>query len=224
MRLAFAEALKENYEYYLWLNDDTLLEPNALSDLLNIHYHLTERGNPNSIIVGSTRDPVTRKPTYGGAVRSKHWYSNKFEFVEPGQELQECETMFGNCVLIPHSVAKKVGNLDPAFIHTMGDLDYGLRARQQGCSVWAAPGYVGTCSKNSVHGSWADTNLSLYERLKKAVQTKGFPPRTWTVFTKRHSGPFWYIYWFLPYVRALIGYRDLKASSSYCEDIKQEGS
>ena len=222
MRLAFAEALKGSYDYYLWLNDDTLLKSNALSNLLKTHCELTKRDRPNAIIVGSTIDPVTGKPTYGGAVRSKRWYSNKFEFVEPEQQPQECETMYGNCVLIPHSVAERVGNIDAAFIHTLGDLDYGLRARKLGCSVWAAPGYVGICSKNSVRGSWADTSLPFYERLKKVFQTKGFPLRAWTVFVKRHSGPFWYTYWLLPYLRAAIGYRNLSASPSFCEDIKRQ--
>ena len=222
MRLAFSEALKEGYDYYLWLNDDTLLEPKALGNLLNIHHDLTKRGYPNSIVVGSTRDPVTGKPTYGGAVRSKHWYSNKFEFLKPSQELQESDTMYGNCVLIPHSVAEKVGNLDAVFTHQRGDIDYGLRARKLGCSVWVAPGYVGICSKNSVSGSWADTNLSLYERLKKVVQPKGFPLREWTIFIKRHSGSFWFFYWILPYVRAVIGYRDLSASPTFGEDSHLE--
>src|SRR6476619_4525822 len=29
MHLAFNEAIKNQYDYYLWLNDDTFLEPNA---------------------------------------------------------------------------------------------------------------------------------------------------------------------------------------------------
>ena len=36
MRLAFAEAMKHSYSYYLWLNDDTLLEPQAINNLLDI--------------------------------------------------------------------------------------------------------------------------------------------------------------------------------------------
>lgn len=219
MRLAFAEALKKNYDYYLWLNDDTLLEPNALIKLLATHHYLTEHDNPNSIIVGSTQDAATGKPTYGGAVRSKHWYSNKYEFVQPSQELQECDTMYGNCILIPRSVAERVGNLDPAFIHNLGDLDYGLRARKLGCSVWIAPGYVGTCSKNSVRGSWVDANLPVNERLKRAFDIKSFPVQAWTVFTMRHSGSFWFLYWFLPYLRAVIGYKNLNASSTFREEI-----
>jgi GT2 family glycosyltransferase len=224
MWLAFAAALQEGYDYYLWLNDDTLIDPNALTELLNHHCHLTQQGHPDSIIVGSTRDPLTGKPTYGGAMRSKRWYSNKYEFVESTQQLQECDTMYGNCVLIPRSVAEKVGNLDAAFIHTLGDLDYGLRARKLGCSVWIAPGYIGTCSKNSVRGSWVDTKLPIHERLRKLLQPKGYPIKAWTVFTKRHSGPFWFIYWFLPYLRAVIGYRDLSASPAFCEEIKQQTS
>lgn len=217
MRLAFAEALNSNYNYYLWLNDDTILDPNALDKLLTTYYQLIEKGFPDSIIVGSTRDAISGEPTYGGAKRSKHWYSNKYEFVQPSQELQECDTMYGNCVLIPNSVAKKVGNLDPAFIHTLGDLDYGLRARKLGCSIWIAPGYIGTCSKNYVRGSWVDTKLSIHERLNKVLQIKAYPIRAWTVFVKRHSGKFWFLYWILPYLRAVIGYKNLNQSSSFTE-------
>ncbi|AFY32530.1 glycosyltransferase family 2 protein [Calothrix sp. PCC 7507] len=224
MHLAFSEALKRNYDYYLWLNDDTILDANALSKLQTTHHQLVEKGYPNSIIVGSTRDAISGKPTYGGAVKSKIWYSNKYEFVQPSQELQECDTMYGNCVLIPNSVAEKVGNLDPAFIHTLGDLDYGLRARQLDCSVWIAPGYVGTCSKNSVRGSWVDTKLSVHERLNKILQIKGYPIRAWTVFVRRHSGNFWFLYWILPYLRAIIGYKNLNESPAFTEETQQQNS
>jgi GT2 family glycosyltransferase len=219
MRLAFAEAMNQGYEYYLWLNDDTLLEPHSLEHLLAIHQDLSDRGHSQSIVVGATKDPITGKPTYGGAVKSKHWYSNKFEFLEPSDLLQECDTMYGNCVLIPNSVAGKVGNIDAAFIHSLGDLDYGLRARKMGASIWVAPGYIGVCTKNSIRNSWADTNLPLLQRLKKVVQVKGFPVKPWTVFCSRHSGSFWFVYWFLPYIRAVIGYRDLDVSPTFCKDV-----
>jgi GT2 family glycosyltransferase len=222
MHLAFGEALTKNYDYYLWLNDDTLLEPDALSQLKATHARLIEKGYANCIIVGTTCDAVTGKPTYGGAVRSKQWYSNKYEFIQPSDEITECDTMYGNCVLIPASVAAKVGNLDSAFIHNLGDLDYGLRARKLGCSVWIAPGYVGTCSKNSVRGSWVDTKLSTRERLKRAFDVKNFPIKSWTVFTIRHSGLLWFVYWFLPYLRAVIGYRNLSASPTFTEEISEQ--
>ena len=218
MRMAFAEAMKNGYDYYLWLNDDTILEPQAIDKLLKIHHELASQDKADSIVVGSTKDSITGQPTYGGAVKSKRWYSNKYEFLQPQHELQECDTMYGNCVLIPHSVATKVGNIDSAFIHSFGDLDYGLRARQLGCSIWVAPEYIGTCSQNSVSGSWVDPNLSVMQRLSKAFEVKNFPISPWTKFVKRHSGFLWFVYWLLPYIRAAIGYKDLDTSPTFAKD------
>jgi GT2 family glycosyltransferase len=185
---------------------------------------LAEQGYPDSIVVGSTKDSITGRATYGGAVKSKKWYSNKFEFLEPSSFIQKCDAMYGNCVLIPKSVAAKVGNIDTAFVHSLGDLDYALRARKLGCQIWVAPGYIGTCTKNYIRNSWADTNLNILERLKKILHIKGFPLKSWTIFCSRHSGKFWIFYWFLPYIRAIIGYKDLATSPTFSEDINQTNS
>ena len=222
MRKAFSEAMKEGYDYYLWLNDDTILEPKAIGKLLDIHRDLSKRGHQNSIVAGSTRDSNTGKPTYGGAVQSKHWYSNKFEFLRSTSELQECDTMHGNCVLIPHSVVEKVGNIDASFTHQRGDIDYGLRARQQNCSVWLAPGYIGHCDSNTLATSWADTKLSLYKRFQKVIGPKAFPINEWTIFTRRHSGAFWFFYWTLPYIRAIIGYKNRDLSPMGLKESKTD--
>lgn len=222
MRKAFGEALQGNYDYYIWLNDDTMLEPGAFRNLLDIHQNLIRQGKSEGIVVGSTKDPVTGKATYGGAVKSKKWYSNKLEFLEPRQEIQECDTMYGNCVLIPQAVAEQVGNIDEAFIHALGDIDYGLRARKLGFAIWAAPGFIGTCGQNQVTGSWVDPNLSVMQRLQKVVQVKNFPIAPWTVFVKRHSGFFWFLFWCLPYLRAIIGYQDLSASPTFTADITKD--
>ncbi|MBD2251353.1 glycosyltransferase family 2 protein [Nostoc parmelioides] len=224
MHLAFGEAIKNQYDYYLWLNDDTFLEADALEQLFQVHQNLAAKGYEESIVVGSTQDPITKQATYGGAVKSKKWYSNKFEFLEPTLDVQKCDAMYGNCVLIPHSVTLKVGNIDTAFIHSLGDLDYALRARKLGCHVWVAPGYIGTCNKNSVRNSWVDTNLTVLERLQKILQIKGFPLKPWTTFCSRHSGPFWIFYWFLPYIRAIIGYKNLAASPTFSEDTESTKS
>ena len=224
MRVAFGEALKNDYDYYAWLNDDTMLYPDALSSLLASHLTLINRGYSDSIVAGSTKDSITGKPTYGGAVKSQRWYSNKMEFLEPTQELQQCDSMYGNFVLIPRSVAAKVGNIDSAFVHAMGDIDYGLRACQLSCSVWAAPGFIGTCAQNSADGSWVDLNLSVIERLKKAFQVKNFPIASWTAFAKRHFGFWWFLYWCLPYIRAIIGYKDLNMSPTFSEDLESNKS
>ncbi len=220
MHLAFDEAIKNQHDYYLWLNDDTFLEADALSKLLQTHQELIAQGNSDSIVVGSTKDPTTGKATYGGALKSPKWYSNKFEFLAPSSIPQKCDAMYGNCVLIPQSVVAKVGNIDKAFVHSLGDLDYALRASKCGCQIWIAPGFIGTCTKNSIRNSWADTNLNLLERLRKVLQIKGFPLKPWTVFCSRHSGAFWVFYWFLPYLRAIIGYKNIAVSPTFTEEIE----
>ena len=217
MRLAYQAAAEREYPYYLWLNDDTLLDPEALQTLLTTHQSLAEKEQTKAIIVGSVQDPKTGALTYGGRTRPTRWYSFKFEPVPPAAMPQPCDTFQGNAVLIPNSVAQKVGNIDAAFVHNFGDLDYGLRARKIGCSIWTAPGFVATCAQNSAADSWVDTTLSVRSRLKKALQVKAFPLQAWTTYLRRHAGPAWFIYWPLPYLRAVIGYRNLANSPTFAE-------
>ncbi len=218
MRLAFAEAIKSDYDYYLWLNDDTLLYPNALNTLLEASQHLIEQGYDRVIVVGSTQDSETGVLTYGGMVRDSWWHPLKFASVEPGEEAKPCLTMNGNCVLIHREVVQVIGNLDSAFIHNTGDIDYGLRSQQHRCSVWIAPGYLGSC-KHNVLGlrAWDELNLNMCERWSRVNQPKGLPIKEWKIFAHRYGGYLWPIYWLLPYVRLF-----LKATFKNPRSIKNE--
>ncbi|HBE17625.1 MAG TPA: glycosyltransferase family 2 protein [Cyanobacteria bacterium UBA11149] len=211
MALAFREAMAEDYDYYLWINDDTLLYPEAISNLLATSHHLIEEGHLTSIVVGSTRDPETGTFTYGGLVQHRWWHPLRLGKVIPNQTVQRCDTMAGNCVLIPRNVVQVVGNLDSALTHYGADLDYGLRARSQGCTIWVAPGYVGTCSPNPSINRYVNSEDSLGKQWQKMNQPKGlalpdvtlFPIGEWKVLTQRHGGIFWPIYWLLPYRRLI---------------------
>ncbi|MBD1936052.1 glycosyltransferase family 2 protein [Microcoleus sp. FACHB-68] len=209
MRMAFEEAIKEDYDYYLWLNDDTLLEPEAVNVLLTTSHRLASEGDTAAVIAISTRDPETGKFTYGGMLQSRWWHPLNLDPLPPSQEAQPCDTICGNCVLIPRQVVERVGNLDPAFVHYAGDWDYGLRAKQQGCTVWIAPGYLGTCSQNPKPAQ--RTEAQLRQELNKVGQPKGLalqdvilqPMEEWKVLTQRHCGLLWPVYWLLPYRRVL---------------------
>jgi GT2 family glycosyltransferase len=214
MRTAFAAALEQDHDYYLWLNDDTSLYPEALKLLLSTSDEVIAQGHSRAIIVGSTQDSETGAFTYGGFLRGSWWRPLRFPQVEPGDKTKPCDTINGNCVLIPRSVAQVVGNLDPAFTHYMGDIDYGLRAQKQGCTVWIAPGYIGTCSENLRPRSLSETisDLPWYQQWKRIGQPKGLnfsevtltPLNEWKVFTQRHGGPLWPIYWLFPYIRVFL--------------------
>jgi GT2 family glycosyltransferase len=212
MRQAFAEAIKQDYDYYLWLNDDTILYPNALSKLLETFHQLVEHGKHRAIVAGSTCDPHTGTLTYGGVRRRSRLRPLKFDLLEPGEQAKRCDTINGNCVLIPREVVQAVGNLDPGFTHYIGDWDYGLRAQQQGCTTWITPGYVGTCSQNYQPGRGANSSETAGDPLKKMSQPKGltvqqeilYPFREWRVFAQRHGGLLWPIYWLIPYRRLVL--------------------
>jgi GT2 family glycosyltransferase len=79
MHLAFCEAYKEDFDFYLWLNDDTELFSHALSQLLKTYNNLGEM----AIVVGSTQDPNSKKLTYGGIRRLSRRKPLKFSLVEP---------------------------------------------------------------------------------------------------------------------------------------------
>ncbi|HBL10728.1 MAG TPA: glycosyltransferase family 2 protein [Cyanobacteria bacterium UBA11162] len=212
MRRAFSEALKHDYDYYLWLNDDTILYPTALSTLLTTDHHLVEQNDNHAIVVGSTQDPETSALTYGGVVQEYWWHPLRFCLVKPTETVQRCDTINGNCVLIPRLVAQVVGNLDPALIHYLADYDYGLRAKRQGCSIWVAPGYIGTCSLNPPQERNLNSEEPLHQQLKKMSQPKGlslndvtlYSFEEWKLFSQRYGGIFWVIYWLLPYRRLMV--------------------
>ena len=205
MHKAFAEALQHDYDYYLWLNDDTLLYPEALSCLWQTSHNLAKQGHDKAIIVGSTHHPDTGELTYGGFGRSTWWHPFKYRLVEPGTEPKPADTLNGNCVLIPRVVVQILGNLDPSFSHSIGDTDYGLRSQRQGCSVWVAPGYAGKCQTNPPQGHpWHDPKFTLKQRWQAVTDKKGLPPKESKVFCQRHAGWLWLFYWLLPYIRLVL--------------------
>ncbi|MFN0306070.1 MAG: glycosyltransferase family 2 protein [Burkholderiales bacterium] len=203
MHKAFERAMQGGYDAYLWLNDDTNLYPDTLMRLFDTWRQAKLRRGADAIVVGSTQDPGTLELTYGGVVRAASWRPLTFRMIEPGDRAIECESMWGNCVLIPAAVALAIGNLDPRFKHSMGDVDYGLRARKAGFGIFVMPGFAGTCSTNSPKGTFEDARVPLIQRLRKIAHPKGMPIDSWRVLTRRHAGPLWFLYWVWPYFKVI---------------------
>lgn len=204
MRMAFARAMEQDYPAYLWLNDDTLLAPAALLDLARCQAELAARtGGAPAIVVGATCDPVRGTLTYGGLVsdrRSPH----RYELLPPSDQPQECQSLNGNCVLIPRAVVQAIGNIDPAFVHAIGDWDYGLRARRAGFALWVAPGFVGTCSANPPAECALTLQADLRRQWRRTCGPKGVPPRAWRVYVQRHCGVLWPLHFARPYVGTVL--------------------
>jgi GT2 family glycosyltransferase len=202
MCLAFEHAIRGAYDYYLLLNDDTCLAADALAKLFATHTRVSANGRP-CIVIGSTRDPGSGKLSYGGWRSVSAFSRIKCRKIEPTSEPQRCDTMNANCVLIPREVVERVGILDSRFTHSIGDFDYGFRASQANCELWIAPGYVGTCLSNPGAGNWKDGRLSVRQRWQRILGPKGLPLAEWLLYTRRHAGTLWPLYWVNPYLRFL---------------------
>lgn len=204
MRVAFARAQEIGFDYYLLLNDDTVLVPYCL-DMLFETAHTLEQKGILSIVAASICDPVTGKRTYGGVRRVYRWNGVIDIKVEPRADAPVlCDTMNGNCVLIPAAVATRLGNLEKTYTQQFGDYDYGLRATGAGFSVHIAPGYLGSCTNNSLIGTWRDQGASFRTRWKHLMSPKGIPAAEWLLFTRRHFGYLWPLYFSSPYLKVLL--------------------
>jgi GT2 family glycosyltransferase len=203
MRLAWERARQEGASFYLWLNDDMMLFPDALSRLLKAYSEVTSSGL-EAIVVGSACEQSDGALSYGGSVHASKWHWLRFQHITPFNDSpRPCDVFNGNCVLIPEAVAVAVGNVSAKATHASGDYEYALRARRQGIQAWVAPGYFGNCSRNSEEGTWRDPALSLAEQYRRLVGVKGQPPGQRFAYYRKYGGPLWPVTFVLVYFRPL---------------------
>ena len=125
MYMAWSEAIKDNYDYYLWLNDDVELYPHFWKELIACE----QLGGGDCIISGLIEDEKG-DIIYGGFDKAK-------KKIQRANTLQSIWLMNGNVVLVPKVIVEQIGIIDPVYHHDSGDADYGLLAQEQGYAVLA---------------------------------------------------------------------------------------
>lgn len=197
MYKAWQEAANtKDYDYYLWLNDDTLLYSTAINQIIKA----TRQTNYSAIICGATCASYSNEVTYSG------WLLNQKQALTPNGTLQECDIINGNFVLVPKEIFCKIGNLDWRFHHAIGDFDYGLRAQEAGFKCYVAPQFVGTCEANAKLPNWCLSTTPLIKRFKSLYSPLGYAePIPFFIYEKRHFGVLVAIKHFLSiHLRALL--------------------
>ena len=176
MYRAWQAALAGEYDYYLWLNDDLELQPGFLDELLQC---ALMQEDP-SIVCGIVADQASGEVIYGG-------YDAQRRLVQPAACPQRIRLMNGNAVLVPHAVVRQIGILDPYFLHDLGDLDYGLRAQEQGIPVLSTRCVVALGHRNDVCRirRWGTTIRGRFQRLNAPL---GSPLRQNFYYRRRHFG------------------------------------
>lgn len=166
-----------DYDYYIWLNDDTFIYEDTIERLLET----SENRRDKAIIVGSTSAVGdSQKITYGG------WTNGKLH--TNITEEQKCQTLNGNIVLIPKSVYAILGTTDPVYHHSLGDMDYGLRAQKAGVEVWIAKGVLGECNSHERPAVWKDHTQPFGKRWRNFFSPLGNNPFEFFRFRRRNYG------------------------------------
>ncbi|MCA0932647.1 glycosyltransferase family 2 protein [Lutimonas saemankumensis] len=197
MRLAWKTAIeKGNFDFFIWLNDDVILDKIALIELFESYHEILGKNAKESIIVGACRISDSEDIfSYGG--RSENGK------VIPNGEIQQCKYINGNIVLIPHAVYSCLGNLSDSYTHAMGDFDYGLRAVNAGFKNYTTRCYIGSCEINNVQDCF-NPAVSFRKRLKHFHSPNGLNIREYVVFRRKFWGNRWILDFFKAYIKVLF--------------------
>ncbi len=183
-----------DYDYYLWLNDDTYVYDDMLKTLLE----LSSDKNDTAIITGAARSIDHTHSTYGGRMDDN-------TIPQPDGTPAKVCTMNGNIVLIPRHVFRTLGNLDYYFTHSKGDFDYGMRARKAGIGIYQAGKYLGECDEHPVLDKWCNPDVPFKERWKSLHRPNGMSPKEIFHFENRHYGfVIALFHWCTVYIRCIF--------------------
>jgi GT2 family glycosyltransferase len=186
MRLAWETALlKKQYNYFLWLNNDTFLFKNSICKLLDDYNFAINISNTESIITGACRKEKVNEFSYGGR--------NEKGIIIPNKSLQKCYYINGNVVLVPWKIYTKINILSNNYTHAFGDIDYGLRAINSGFFCYTTREYIATCEPNYTIQIWCNSQFHLIERWKNFISPKGLNIKEYIYFRKK----FWKFKWIL---------------------------
>lgn len=185
MRLAWKIASETNdYDFYFWLNDDTILDSDGLLNLLKNYNEATKQEQNEVIVTAACRTKIgTDIFSYGGR--------DEKGAVLPNGIPQVCKYINGNAVLVSRAIYKKLGNLSNDYTHGMGDFDYGLRALKDNFKCYTTATYLATCAPNEGIPGWCNPNLSIKKRWELLHSPRGLNIREYIKFRKK----FWGIYW-----------------------------
>jgi GT2 family glycosyltransferase len=179
MRLAWkTAACNKKYDFYLWLNDDTNLDTNAIYELFDSYSNFLKAEKKECIVVSACRN-IEGKDVFSYGLRNNHVK------VIPNGITQKGNMMNGNFVLIPDKIFQKLGFLSENYTHAMGDYDYGLRAIENNFELITTKNYIATCALNEGLPVWCDPQNKFSKRWRFLNSPLGLNIKEYKMFRKR---------------------------------------
>lgn len=182
MRLAWdTAAAAQDYDAYLWLNDDVMLFEDAFRVLAR----------------DLDRMPNARESVFMGACQSgeddsaisysARLYDKKLAIPNGESPQPICDMMSGNFVFVPRAVFRKVGPIYGGYWHGCGDHDYALMCERAGIMKYCCSKAVGVCPRQPERYLHLK-DRTLAQRIKLLFTPKGYPLHDTIIFRYRNNG------------------------------------
>jgi len=189
MRFAWKEALKEHakWDFYLLLNDDTLVLDNVFEELFAAHEYALQTFDKAGLYSGvtcATDDPSVI--TYSGDLTTA---TGKWSRLDPNGTPQMVDQTNANVLLVAKEVVDEIGIFYEGYIHSAADWDYSILARKAGCPALITANVCGECDFDHTPDVEIMTKLA---GMKLAERRRYFKnpvnhDRDHMVFVRRHS-------------------------------------
>lgn len=190
MRMAWREALRQSsdWDFFLLLNDDTVLFPHAIEELMATHTWCMEHHGCSGIYSGITcaqGHPET--VTYSGDV-FESGAKGKWRRLGPTGTPQMVDQCNANILLVSREVVDTIGIFHEGYTHGGADLDYCMQTRNAGLPALVTTNIAGECEYD--HISEKDEclqlmRMSLSER-RKYVYHPTHSDNDYLLFVKRN--------------------------------------
>jgi GT2 family glycosyltransferase/protoporphyrinogen oxidase len=177
--VGFQYALQENADYILMLNNDTIVSPDMVSQLLNVAGEDPETGIVMpKIMYYDQKDEVWSSGGRYRAFPPAILLTDKANLSNDQIRMIEYAPSCG--LLIHRQAFERVGLFDPGYFFFFDDWDFSERVRAYGMHIWYAPH---TMMWHKVSRSVKGSNLSFYWRTFGESIAR---------FYRRHGRPVWF--------------------------------
>lgn len=207
MRLAWEEALKSktDWDFYLLLNDDTLVSNEVFEELLATHtYCLKTFGKPglySGIICDINDESII---TYGGKKFHSKSQGRSYN-INPSETPQEVDMTNANILLIDRNVVDKIGIFYKGYIHGCADYDYSMTAKKNNFPTLTTAKCCGKCEYDHLSGL-AEIKKLMSMSFKQRKRYVNFPTHSdkdYLLFVKRHTPKRFIFSWILRKIRVI---------------------
>lgn len=173
MAIADKESFQFEYDYLVWLNDDTTLNSDSFQCIISDYKTLSRN---DCILVGALHDPITKLRSYSGCVHYEIGHDNHLEFISPMGIPVKIGMFSGNFVVIPKSVRAIVGPISSKFSHGWADMYYGFQAKKLKVDIFLMSDYVGSSALNPLYSFHQKKDNSLTKRIMHIYGRKAYQP------------------------------------------------